>query len=630
MRNPADISLRHPKVVLLLVLLAASYGWLGYLGLPRQENPRMHERHAEIRVYLPGAPPDRVERLVTKMIEAKVAEVDDVLDIFSHSGHGSAAVLIELQKSAPLAQRLQELRAKTQEVRPLLPEGASDPEINTEALRTNTMVLALTLERPLPHGRAGPQRQMRTVAQQLERDLQQLPGVRSVSLQGLPGEEIEVEIDLPRLAQRHLGMSAVVDALSRRNVALPSGEIEIAGSRSSILTSGVFDAVEEVGTTLISVDANGGAVRLGDVSRIRRRMAEQDVIVRHDGAPAVTFAIEMQYGRNAIHFGERVRAWMEEARPTLPGGFTLAVVADEPTYVDDRLSRLFGNLRIGMLLVAAVTFLGMGWRSGAVVSLSIPLSMVVAFGFMAAAGIELTQISIAALVIGIGLVVDEAIVVTDSIQRHIDRGESPRRAAVRGLAEIHLAVLAGAATTVAAFIPLFVMEGDIGDFVGAIPAVVSLMLLGSVLVAHFVTPLACVIVHERLGRRVDRARQGREGTIARDSRGGALYRRVLRVATRHPVWILLGFAGALASSIVAVGIFLWPPEFFGAADRHQFLIEVRTPSATPVERTAGVMSRIGVWLSAEPDVASWTSYAGSEAPKFYYNEFPSNRAESTG
>jgi multidrug efflux pump subunit AcrB len=632
--NPAEFSLRRPKLIALLALLCASYGWLSYLDLPRQENPTLRDRHAQIVVYLPGAEPDKVERLVTKVIEARVAEVDDIEEIFSRSAYGYSLTIVELQRSAPLAARLQELRAKAEEAAALLPPEASEPEIETEVLRTHTMILALTLDRPLAAGRRGPALVLRHWARRLERELQQLPNVRSVALQGLPEEEIEIELDIQRLTHRRLGMDSVVSALARRNIALPSGELELNGQRSSIQISGVFDAVAEVGTTLLSSGIDGKTVRLDDVSRVRRRLADPEVIVRHGGAPAVTLAIEMLDGRNAIQFGERVREWIDATEPQLPAGLRIAVVADEPTYVADRLNRLFGSLRIGMVLVAGISLLGMGWRSGTVVSLSIPLSMVVAFGFMGLAGVELQQLSIAALVIGIGLVVDEAIVVTDSIQRHIDLGRPPRQAAVKGLAEIHLAVLAGAATTVAAFIPLFLMRGDVGDFVSSIPLVVSLMILGSVLVAHFVTPLCCVFVHERLRPR-SRDRTGvahslQDSTAALTNRGRRVYRALLEGALAHPVWVLVAFVGALGSAFVAIGVLLWPPQFFGVADRHQFLVEVRMPPSTPVERTAEVVADLGAWLQADERVESWTSYAGSEAPKFYYNEFPDGRSESIG
>ena len=493
MANPARFALERPRVVLLATLLLVLYGVLSYQGLARQENPALQERFASIVAYLPGAGPEKVEILLTKVIEDRIAELDDIEDIFSTSNHGISFLLIELEKTAPAEERLQQIRDKVQEARTAFPPGASEPEIDTRVFRTNTMVLALVAEEDVPT------LALRRQAKELERELEALADVRRVELVGLPEEEIAVDVDLRALSQRGVPLERVVAALAARNVELPSGELDVGAVRSTIETSGAFARDADAGTTLLGAGDSGLPIRLSDVARIERRLAEPEVRVRAQGIAAVAIAVEMLPGRNAIRLGERVRQHLGQ-RP-YPPGMRAVVVADEPTYVSDRLGLLTGSLLLGLGLVVGLTLLGMGWRSGLVVSVTIPLALTVAMGFQGVMDVPLHQISIAALVIAIGIVVDESIVVTDSIQRYLDLGFEPRDAAIRGLAEIHLAVLAGAATTVAAFIPLMVMEGDIGEFIRSIPIVVSVMLLGSVLVAHFVTPLLAVLFHRRSGGR---------------------------------------------------------------------------------------------------------------------------------
>jgi len=611
--NPARFAVERPRVVLLATLLLVVNGVLAYQGLPRQENPTIADRFATVTTYLPGAEPAKVELLVSKVIEDHVAEVDDLREIFSTSSHGVSFLLVQAKRDAPARQRLLEIRDKVQEARARLPEGASDPDVDLRVFRTNTMVLALT-------GRGVPRLALRQQARELERDLEALGDVRRVDLVGLPEEEIEVAVDLRRLSQRHVPLGRVIDALAARNVRLPSGELAVGAVRSPIRTTGAFDRAEDVGATLLAAGANGHPVRLADVARVRRGLADDTVVVRTDGVPAVALGVEMLPGRNAVALGERVQRLIAEREAVLPEGMAIRVVADEPTYVRERLSLLTGSLLLGMGVVVALSLLGMGWRSGLVVSLTIPLALTVAMGLQGIVGVPLHQISIAALVIAVGIVVDESIVVTDNIQRHLDRGAPPRQAAVRGLGEIHLAVLAGAATTVAAFIPLMVMRGDIGDFIRSIPVVVTLMIMGSVTVAHFVTPLLAVLLNRR----------GEPGRSPLWARIEPLYAPVadFAVRRRHAVLglFVLGLLGAGALGAAR----LWPPAFFPDADRHQFLIRVQLPGGAPVEETDAVLRAIEARLAGDPDLRDWTTFAGSDAPKFYYNEFDDGKAEHRG
>lgn len=611
MGNPARFAIEHPRVVGLAAVLMLVYGALSYQGLARQENPSLQERFAQVITYLPGAEPEKVELLISKVIEDEIAQLDDIHDIFTTSTQGVSFMMVELEKTAPAAERLQQIRDKVQTARASFPPGASEPFVDTRVFRTNTMVLALLAQTGVPA--VGLRKQAKDLALALEA----LADVRRVELVGLPEEEIAVDVDLRTLSQRSLPLLHIVDALAARNVELPGGELDVGNVSSTIETSGAFAQPDDVGTTYLGAAPNGLPITLSDVAHIERRMAKPEVRVRHRGTSGVGIAVEMLPRRNVIRLGERVRALLD-ARD-FPPGIHAVVVADEPTYVDDRLGLLLGSLGMGLALVVTFTLIGMGWRSGLVVSVTIPLALTVAIGFQGIADVALHQISIAALVIAIGIVVDESIVVTDSIQRHLELGLPPREAAIQGLAEIHLAVLAGAATTVAAFIPLMVMEGDIGEFIRSIPIVVSVMLLGSVLVAHFVTPLLAIAFHPRNESR-PRAR----------NRGVPYYVPILRFAIERRRTVLALFAGGIAATFVMAGAVLLPPEFFPDADRHQFLINVQLPGGSPIEQTDALMARVEKQLEGDPDLADWTAFIGTQAPKFYYNEFNDGRASNTG
>ncbi len=616
MHNPAEFSLRRPRVVVLATILLILTGVLSYIRLPRQENPTFRDRHLSVMTYLPGAEPEKVELLISKVLEDHIAQVDDIDSIMSESNQGRSFILVQLKESAPLEDRMQEIRDKVEEARSQFPPGTSEPDVDLDTIFTNTMILTLSGEGAAPIT-------LRKQAKMIKRRLENLPDMRKVELLGEPEEEISVDVDLRTLSQKGITLTQVVDALQARNVLLPSGELEVGALKSAIQTSGAYASVTEIGATYLGAGENGLPTRLADVATITRRLKEPDVLVRTNGRRAVSIAIEMLPKRSAIRLGAHVRELITEHASTLPEGMTLHIAADEPTYVKDRLDRLLTSLRVGLVLVVGLVILGMGWRSGLIVSVSIPLSLTIAMGGLSLAGIALHQISIAALVIAIGLVVDEAIVVTDNIQRHRDLGASPREASIKGLGEIHMAVLAGAFTTIAAFIPLGMMSGDIGDFIRSIPIAVSIMLLASVTVAHYFTPLFAAGMHWLAERSHSPKRVERH-------RVEPHYRAALRFVTTHTWLALLAFGLFFLTSVWVTKTQLLPPIFFPAADRHQLLIRAELPTGSPVEETDAVMRQIEARLAEHPDVADYTAFVGAGAPKFYYNEFTEGRNEGAG
>lgn len=612
MKNPAQWSLEHPHVVWLATLMALSWGALSYLELPRQENPSLVDRHAIITTYLPGADPERVELLVSKVLEDKISEVDDIDSIFSLSIEGMSHVQTQLEDGAPSAERLDQIRRKVREARSSLPSTALEPEIDTRVLRTNTMILAITSAQASPLA-------LREQAKDLKRELEYLPDIGRVEILGEASEEIEVAIDALELAQRNLPLTHVIQALAERNALEPSGEIELESMRSVIQSTGSYTSVDEVRSTFLGAGESALPISIDHVASVTRKLTDRRVFVRWKGVPAVSIALEMLPRRNAIEVGKQVREVIDRFESRLVDGMSIEIIADEPLIVGDRLSKLTGSLQLGLALVMIFTLIGLGWRSGIIIAVSIPLSITVALGFIGMVGIALHQISIAALVIAVGLVVDEDIVVVDNIQRHLDMGKSPTQAAIVGLGEIHMAILSGAGTTIAAFIPLMLMSGQIGEFVRTIPIAVSLMLVTSVVVAHFFTPL--------LSATLNRVNLGGRGRRKEEHRFEAPYRRILARLLAHRRAVLASFAVVFVGSTCGIGSSLWPPDFFNDADRHQFLLEIYLPSGSPVQTTDEIAKRVEIALAEDERIAHWGTFVGAGVPKFYYNEFTDRKGE---
>jgi len=612
MWNPADYAIRNPLVVVLGAALIAITGTVSYLTLPRQENPRLTPPYAAVFTYLPGASPEQTERLLTRPLEDWISRVDDIERISSVSGSGRSHISVKLAPTADIEARLEEIQKKVEEARSELPPEAGSPKVNLRVLRTNTVILALV------HEGASVDRRLLDRAKDVERLLGELSGVRRVETAGLPREEVEVAVDLQRLAQHELNLSDVISTVEARNVRSPSGEVEVGGYRFGVRTGGGIRDIESVEAALLPT-RRGLPVRIGDLATVRRRIAEPDVLVNYSGKPAVALGVEILPSVNALRFGARVREFVEEVNAGLPSGMRLAFISDEPSYIASRLGLLERNVWTGMALVAMLSLIGLGLRSGLSVIATIPLSLAASVAVLGWLGYPLHQISIAALVVSVGLVVDESIVVVDSIAQRLEKGDAPAEAGVRGLGEVHVSILAGMLTTSVAFVPLMLMPGETGEFLRSIPIVIGITLACSLVVAHFFTPWLAVIIARAFPM---------EERPAREVIGVVAYRRLVSACLERPWLPLLAVAVAVPALLSFAVLTLMPPAFFPDADRHQFIIDVELPSGAHLQQTRSVVEQVEGVLGAHPSIEGWASYIGSSSLRFYYNETSKGQSES--
>ena len=603
MHNPAEFAVRQPQLVVLAVIFALGFGMLSYAQLPRQENPTLERRRASIRVYVPGADPETMERLVAKNLEAKLSELDDIDEIYTESTLGVTWATVDLRGDAHLHNRLEEVKDKVEDARVFFPVGARPPVVTTR-LDTNAVIVTLESE-------TSPLITIREHAEELERRLENLPGVSRVSISGAPKEKIVLEIDARALGQRGMSIPQIVEAIGSQNAELPGGELESGALRASIAVGGAFETIGGIAATYVRV-LGREPIRLGEIAEITRHIADPEVIVRTNGQRAVALSVEMLSGWDTVALGQSIRAVINEYTELLPYDSVVNIVVDEPTYVRDRILLLIRNLLLGLALVVVLAILFLGWRMGLVVALPIPISVVAGLGLLNLSGQSLHQISLAALIIAVGLMIDESIIIADNTERHLDRGESAETAAISGLREVHLPVLGGAATTVAAFVPLMVLDGRIGDFVRSIPLTVSSMIIASVVVAHYVIPLLVVALYRNKPRRS-------APSTTRDPFSPP-YAELLRRFLLAPKLAFASFALVIIAIAVSLPLVLKPADFFHTADRHQFVIELRTPAGSRLEQTDAAVAQLEKILSDLPGVSNWTTWIGSGAPRFYYNE----------
>jgi len=587
---------RHRLILPVAALLALS-GVLAWFTMPRQEDPTMPDRFGFVVVAYPGASAQTVERLVTDPIEEQLAQVAQVYEVSSTSRTDVSVLQVRLGDA------IYDTRAAWDEVQEALdkaqadlPEGALKPEL-THEITTDQHAVVLAVTGSLDR------RALLNGAKEVKQALLRVRGVSAVTLEGDPQEQVVVELD--DLQARRLGLApgALAKALAAKNRSLPAGALRVAGRNTSLRAVAELQSLEDLADSEIHL-GSGHSVPLKEVARVRLGPKEPHaVLTRFNGADAVAVAVVPKPGIDVVALGQRVRDALGPIRARA-APLKIETLSFQPDFVSQRLDGLGRSLLLGIVIVAAILILSMGIRLGLVVASVVPLVALSALAVYAMDGGILHQISVSALIIALGMLVDNAIVMAEAVQQKMDAGQPANLAAVEAVRELALPLATATGTTLAAFVPMYMSKGSTGDFTHAIPVVIMLTLVISYLYAVLVTPnLACIFL---------RARPTPSQTkLARLTQG------IGRWATLYPVRIL-----ALAA--VAVGIAGWgagglKKSFFPASGRNQLVVEVMHPEGTHIEQTDLTARAVEQHLMQDPRVHAVSTFVGRSAPRFYYN-----------
>ena len=604
MRLPA-LSLQHYRFTMVAIFLLVAYGIMGYMSMPRQEDPIVEPKSCGIVVVYPGASPEDIEELIVDPLEEKVNEIEDVEHIYSTSRDGMASLVIEFTDDADIDEMLSNAREKLSEAESEFPEGVLKTEVEKHTTaHVVAMQIAVTSE-------AHSYPRLKEFAEEVKRALERIYEVKRVGLEGDQEEEIRISVDAGRLSQHTIPLLQVVESVSAENANIPSGVIDIDPKKLNVRVSGQFEHIEDIRNTIMGAP-KGKPIYLKDVAQVQRCVKEPTYITRFNGTRTIFVTVTQKEGTNVLELGEKADKALAQLRNQLSRNLELDVVFHQPRQVDERLYIFQSNLLIGALIVGALVFILMGLRMSFIVITAIPLSVVIACGWMYAGGIGLHQISIAALVIALGMLVDNAIVITENIHRFLRDGKSKFEAVAEGASQVGWAVGSATMTTISAFIPLMLMTEETGQFIRAIPYTVSLALLASLVVAMTVTPLLCYRFLKETSR---------ESILVT-----ATHRFIDRTYTPFLQKVLQRKAMVLGIAFAAfVGsLFLFPLlgiQFFPKAERPQFLIDIEMPEGYTLDATDGICRFVEHALIRESSVLSFASNIGKGNPTVYYNVF---------
>ena len=610
--NLSEWALRHRSMVAYLILVFMLGGAISYFKLGRAEDPDFTIKVMVVRTLWPGATAREVELQVTERIEKKLQEVPWLDVVRSNSKAGESLVFVVLKDYTPkkeVPEAWYQVRKKIGDIKQSFPVGVQGPFINDEFGDTFINIFAVT-------GDGFDLARLRLEADRLARELRLVPDVKKVELIGVQEEKIFVEISHAKLAMLGIDPLLIYDALQKQNAMVPSGFFETPTDRMRLRVSGDFTSEESVRE--IGVQAAGQFFRLGDIANVKRGYVDPPTPrMRVKGEPAVGVAIVMNKGADVIALGERLRSEVARMQKDLPQGIDIHVVANQPEIVSQAIGLFMSSLAEAVIIVLAVSFLSLGLRTGTVVALSIPLVLAITFLLMEAFGIDLQRISLGALIIALGLLVDDAIIAVEMMVVKMEQGWDRFRSATFAYVSTAFPMLTGTLITVAGFMPVGFARSVAGEYTFSIFAVVGIALIVSWVVAVVFTPY--------LGYKILNAKklQAKGAQHGDDIYETPFYRRV-RDAVDWCVrrrWLVIGSTlMAFVLSLVVLNTVV-EKQFFPASSRSELLVDVWLPQGSSLKATERVATKVEKLLLNEPEfsksIKDFASYIGNGSPRFY-------------
>ncbi len=611
--NLSAWALAHASVMRFMIVLAAVAGAYAYFSLGRQEDPDFTIKNMLVAAEWPGASVHEVADQLAEPLERAVQTVPEVEYINTSIRPGRVVLTIKLWDTVrpdAIPGVWSRIRQRVGDRQAMLPEGVRGPQFNDYFGDTFGNIYALT-------GDGYSKVQLKDFADRLRDRFRQLPDVGRVEFEGEPEERIYIEYSTAKLASLGIDPRLIIQTLRDTNTLTGAGMIETRRERIRVDATGTFNTVEQIRD--IGIVANGRSLRLGDIAVVERGLLDPPTFgMRVGGRDAVGVLVSLRKGGDVTRLGRESNALVSEFVASLPVGVQLHKVADQPAVVSHAINEFTHSLMEAVLIVLVVSFFSLGARPGIVVALSIPIVLALTFAAMFALGIPLHRVSLGALIIALGLLVDDAIIVIEQIDSHLHAGWRKALAVTSAYTVTAQPMLIGTLITMVGFLPIALANSAAGEYAQSIFQVVGLALGFSWVVAVFVTPfLADRLLREKPA--ADPLADGKSAAHGEASYDGPIYRRVRGLVgwcVKHRVVVIAVTAGMF---VVAVGLFTWgvPKQFFPTSDRPELIVDLRTPQNASYAQTLEVTERLEAMLVRDSDVESVTAYVGGGTPRFY-------------
>jgi multidrug efflux pump len=598
--NLSEWALAHRSFVVYGMIAVSLAGVLSYLRLGRNEDPAFTFRTMVVQAAWPGATLDETLDQVTERIERTLKETPSLDFLRSYTSAGITTIFVNLKGSTPprdVPDIWYHVRKNVGDIRHTLPVGVVGPGFNDEFGDTFGIIYGFTAD-GFTH------RELRDYVENIRARLLQVADVSKIEILGAQDEKIVIEFSTEKLAGLGIDRVAVIAALQAQNAVSPAGTLQTGEEKIALRVSGAFES--EVEILAVNIAANGRLIRLGDIADVRRIYVDPpQPMFRVNGTPAIGLAIAMRDGGDILALGGNVRRIMDEITADLPLGIEPTLVANQSSVVDSAIGEFMTSLWQAIAIIMGVSVLSLGLRAGAIVALSIPLTLAVVFPVMQLVSIDLQRISLGALIIALTLLVDDAMSTIDAMTMRLAQGDEKEQAATFAYRTLAFPMLTGSLVTMAGFVPIGFARSAAGEYTFSIFAVVSIAVLASWLVAVIFIPLLGVAF---LSKPIA-AQPTEPGLVVR------IFRNVLVAAMRMRWITILATLACFAVSLLVVP--LVPQQFFPSSDRPELLVDLRLPQNASIYASSDASTKLDGILKADPDVERWSANVGRGAIRFY-------------
>jgi multidrug efflux pump subunit AcrB len=608
------LAIHNAQFTITIVLLLVLVGVVSYLSMPRSEDPQFDLPVTLIEVVYPGASPSDIETLVVDPLEQEIAEIENIKKIEAKINNGAVRITIDFLYGTDAEAAFNKVKQAVSTVRPNLPAGIAELLV-LKATPSSVAIMQLALwSEPTNY------KDMELQAKLLEKRLETISSVRKASIWGYPRQIVAIDVDLALLKQYGLAITDINQVLQGRAQNITPGFVDASTRRFNVKASGNFTQLVDIENTIVSSGTNA-VLKVKDIAHVSFADAEPSYLAYFDDIPAIFITIEQREKTNIFVLTEQINQEIQDFQQSLPSGMKLAKLFQQADSVNVRVNGFFDNLTQGLVIVGLMALLFLGLREALVVILAIPISFLMAIGWLDFSGYGLQQMSIVGLIIALGLLVDNAIVVTESIHREKKLGLDINQAAANGTSKVAWAIASGTITTMLAFLPMLMIQSNTGDFIRSMPVTVVLVLLASLFVALTLTPLLAskllVVIDKG-----DKPKGFKLHTLQHYANKFAekSYANTLAVLMRHKIIVIVVSVAALVAMLSLfgkVGVSLFPK-----AEKPMLLVNVTTPANSSLDYTNDVLQQVRKHVKQYKLVDKVALNIGNSNPRIYYNEVP--------
>jgi multidrug efflux pump subunit AcrB len=614
--NLSGWAVSHPTLILFLMIMLGAAGFFSYQQLGRAEDPFFTVKVVNVSAIWPGATAQEMQTQVADPIEKKLQELPYFEKVQTYSKPSFTAMQVTFKDSTPpkdVPYLFYLLRKKLADVQGQLPAGLLGPTVNDEFSDVDSILYMMT-------GDGADYAQLKKAAEGMRQRLLKVSGVTKVNLYGAQDERIFVEFSHAKLATLGITPQALFDSLAKQNNVTPAGTVETSSQRVPLRVTGALDGAKAVAET--PVESNGRVFRLGDIATVTHGFVDPPTFVaRQEGKPALGIGVVTAKGANILELGKEVQNATADFMKAVPQGIEVEQIADQPKVVEHAVGEFVKSFIEALAIVLFVSFVALGWRTGIVVAMSVPLVLAIVFIVMNAMSLDLHRITLGALIIALGLLVDDAIIAVEMMVVKMEQGWDRMRAAAFAWESTAFPMLTGTLVTAAGFLPIGFANSSVGEYAGGIFWVVAIALVASWLVAVVFTPYLGVKL-----LRVKRLDHQHDPHAIYETRVYRALRRIVEWCVRRRLTVVLATIGVFALSIVGFGHV--QQQFFPLSERPELFFQLRLPAGTAIGATLDSVKRAEWLLKGDKDISTYTAYIGQGSPRFWLGLNPQLPNES--